>query len=410
MSWIEKLNAEFSITTGDGKVYSAAWLNASKHVEYNFSRFEFKDLPGTLAIRKQPRGTRYIIEIYFQGDNNIDMATEFQVSASNPEPWSIAHPFYGSILVQPSSITFDNFDYNVTKITGDFIETITISGATRLTVSAPDKIAADKEECDTLLNETCATQVPNVNASDTRSLLERMSQSYKALSSKIDNSDDAAILFNAYNSVNAQINSNVVATIQLLNGIRDYTTLPYQFQDTLVDRLNMFVLQFDTISNGVANLFNRTSRKLYENNAGLSIAAMALCSVTNIGDSYATMAGTLAIVDTLLRKYNKYIDNLDYLQGENGGDPDSYIPDADAVTAVSQLVGYTVSVLLDIARSGKQQRITHLAEDSNLIDVAHKIYGLDSGDHVIDELMNNNGIGLNEILGLKKGRQIIYYV
>ncbi len=125
-SWIEKIQKQFSIAVG-GTIYKPSYFNANRAFEYNFAEFDFRNLDGTLVDRRRRRGTVYNLDMQFQGDNNIDVATAFQNSAnSNTNPWQISHPFYGKLLVQPITPVFhDNGNkiLNTTRITVTVRET-----------------------------------------------------------------------------------------------------------------------------------------------------------------------------------------------------------------------------------------------------------------------------------------------
>ena len=46
----------------------------SKTKDYNVAEFEFPEVSGTLVSRKKPKGSRYDLEIIFQGENNLDLS------------------------------------------------------------------------------------------------------------------------------------------------------------------------------------------------------------------------------------------------------------------------------------------------------------------------------------------------
>jgi hypothetical protein len=45
-----------------------------------------------------------------------------------------------------------------------------------------------------------------------------------------------------------------------------------------------------------------------------------------------------------------------------------------------------------------------------VINITHRFYGLDLADENITRIIDSNNIGINEILEVKKGRKIVYYV
>ena len=118
----------------------------------------------------------------------------------------------------------------------------------------------------------------------------------------------------------------------------------------------------------------------------------------------------LSVIQQLTAAYNGYINNLVALQSLTGGEIDSYIPSSASITSLQLLVNYTISQLYQISAGAKTQKTYTLPYDDNLINVAYKLYGADPDDSLKQTMIANNNIGLNEILVLKKGRQIIYYV
>ena len=124
MSWLEKVETEMIITTGDGQPYAPDYMNAVKSVEYNVAEFNFPGIAGTFVDRRLPKGRKFNLELYFQGDDHLDVAEAFEASANDSRAWEIEHPFYGLVIVQPTSLQFDNSKQNLSKITGTVIETI----------------------------------------------------------------------------------------------------------------------------------------------------------------------------------------------------------------------------------------------------------------------------------------------
>jgi hypothetical protein len=98
------------------------------------------------------------------------------------------------------------------------------------------------------------------------------------------------------------------------------------------------------------------------------------------------------------------------LQSDNASSPESYIPDANSLIGLNNIINFTISNLYDVALDSKQERSIILEEDSNIFLLTHRFYGLQEDDSSIDQFMDQNEIGLNEMLGIRKGRRIIYYV
>lgn len=407
MSWIDKVQTEFSITTGDGREFTVLWIPSSKNVDYNIAEFEFPNLAGTLVQRGTPKGARYNLEIYFQGENSIDQALIFEQSANDPRAWTVAHPLYGTIIVHPVSLLFDNSRYNVSKITGTLIETIT-QDSPRNTVIPADKIILDVQDLNVTFAAAFSTDIPRPNTSDINTLSRNTLSVYNDVRKEISNTLDAEAYFNAFNAANAAILNATDFPLESITKIQDMLNIPFQFADSIKSRVNILLSQFNRLRESVVNIVKRNDKKIFENNAGITLAAICAASVTS--PDYRNRNDVVAIIDLLNSAFDAFTSDIDGLQSDNGGDPDSYVPDANSMIALNDVINFTLSNLYDIALNTKQERIVILEDDSNIILLAHRFYGLTNEDSTIQQLIDHNNIGLNELLQVRKGRSIIYYV
>lgn len=409
MSWLNKIKTDLTITCGDGSEYVPDWVNASKAKDYNVAEFEFVETDGALVERRRPKARRLAIEILFQGEDHLDIAEQFEASADDPAAWTITHPYYGAILVQPISLTFDNSVHNISRVTGIVVETID-GGVLRPKLSVPDKIAEDKIVADGNLATTFSNDIPAKKVSVLQQLTKSVDSMYNNISKKIADNTDFSEFFNAYNEVNALINEVVYDGLALIQQVQNLISMPANFAQTITDRLAMLRLQFSLLSDGVANLITRDSKKIYEAMAGTVITTTVLSSVTNIGNAYINRTDVLDMIDAIYQLHNDYIADLDTLQTDNGGSPDSFIADATSLISISSLVGYAITELIAYAGNSRQERSIYLEEDSNVILLAQRFYGLTADDSTIDYVIETNKIQLKEMLEVKKGRKLVYYV
>lgn len=403
MSWIEKVNSDFTIKTGEGSTFTPNWLNANKAIEYNVSVFEFKELQGSLVKRRTQRGSRYVFEIYFQGDDNLDTSEAFEIAAANVNAWNVSHPIYGSILVQPIGMTFDNSLYNVTKITGEWIETIS-EDAPKVTLSPKDKILTDKASVDTALESTYLAQV-TVKAADVNAMSANNNSFYNRGIKAVTDSTTLDEYFKAFNDANNAISNAIAVPSLAIQRLQAVINKPFSFATSVQNRIALLLAQINNLIAPISG--SRKDKKLYENNGGTIIGAMAAASVTDA--TYSTRKEAVTIVESIMIAYDNYIASLDSISTANGGSPNSYIADAESIILLSNLVDYTVASLLQIATNSRQEISFYLPEDITLIQLAFDLYGLDEEDESIDELIAINDIGLNEAFILPKGRQITYY-
>lgn len=405
MSWLDQVQNNLQIITGDGKEYIPNWLNASKLKEYNIAEFNFPLVPGTLVPRGTPRGNKYNLEIYFQGEDHLDIAEAFDKSADDPRPWNLRHPFYGVILVQPVSLSQDNSAYNVSKFTIPIIETIDQANP-RIVVDPISKILDISALALGNMQVSFGLALPTTF--DIPDMLTDLQSVYDQGAKRVKLTADASNYFNSFREAYAAV-SNVVGEAQeAIFLIQTVINAPALFIDSVQNRINMLESQFTTLVDSIDSVVSVFDKKRHEQFSGAIICAMCEASVTDI--DYRNRSQVIQVMDKLVDSYNIYISNLDSFQTDNGGSPDSYIPDQASIMEISRLVSFTVSNLFYIAISTKQERIIYLDKDTNLIEIAHRLYGLLPDDSTIQTIINDNNIGINELLQIKKGRAITYTV
>ena len=410
---------------GGKKIYTPQYLTASvsRKKEYKTAQFDFKGVQGSLVKRGSRSGNVYDIEIIFQGADCITIGNNFYSDADYippgktfATPWTIIHPFYGSILCHPTNLSQDNSKLNLSVITGQIVETITNAGLT-VTANAPDVIANQVTAYYQQSNSTYASAVPSPGTTDIQAMLNHINNVYSGISKQIaDVQADVTSYYNAYNAALNVVNPAIYDTLTIAGQISSLMLEPAYFIDSVVDRLGMFGTALSILGGDVAGIlaaYNTPTqglKALYENNAGTCIAGMCMACVNNITNDYQYRPAVLSVIQQLTAAYNGYINNLVALQSLTGGEIDSYIPSSASITSLQLLVNYTISQLYQISAGAKTQKTYTLPYDDNLINVAYKLYGADPDDSLKQTMIANNNIGLNEILVLKKGRQIIYYV
>jgi len=409
MSWIDRIQKGITITTGDGKVFNPLYVINSKNVEFNVAEFEFPHIGGTLVKRSEWKGTRFQLDIVFQGDDNIEVSNDFELSARDKRPWRISHPIYDNIIVQPISLAFDNSGLNTTKITIELVETI-VEDAPKFSQDPKDKTNQDI----TTQQETSAESFSNdvvPNSSDLNTLSNNVDESYTTSIEVINDEAQANEFFNIYNSAQTAILKGSSDVSTMISSVQNVLFYPASFKVSVLTRLNLFKSQIAKLNSTINFLINPNQKKIYENNGGALIMGMISSSVNPLDASdYGNKTDVFFVINFILNEYNSFLGNLDVLQTENGGDVDSYIPDFNTLNQLTSVVSYAVSQLFTIAIGAKQERKFILESDSNVINLTHRFYGLDIADSMIDEFIRNNSIGINELFGIEKGREIIYYI
>lgn len=417
MSWVEKIKSGIIIVTGDGKTYKPLYVLTSKKTDYNIAEFVFPEIKGSLVKRGTAKGLRITLELTFQGEDHLDVAREFEISNDDRRPWNVSHPFYDSLVLQPTSIEYDSTGLNTTMIKATMIETI-LEDAPRVTFDPKDKVINDAVVVDEAMAVAFVVNVDPVEPVDVTAL-ETAIDDAKTLSAFVTKTQAEAETYE---------NKALAASTAALNAIADpaeaiATTIdflkdPSLFAASIKDRLALFIDQFNKFAEILADLTTPNSKSIYEVQAGTLVTSMIVSTVEPTVQStvnplladYTSSNDVLFVIDQVVATYNSYLENLDSLQTSTGGDLNSYIPDFGAVSLLNSLVNYAVSNLFKIALAAKQERVLILESDSNVINLAHRFYGLNVSDSTIDQFIAQNNIGISELLQVKKGRRLLYYV
>jgi len=401
MSWIDDIeNITLTITTGDGKSWEPKWKNASKEVEYNASVFEFVNVEGSLVLRQKPKGRKFELELYFDGENAVTIGNSFEQSARDSRIWTIKHPFYGDFKCQPLNLKQDNSGLNVSKFSITVIETIT-DAYPKTSVVFVDEIESQL----VITNEAQANAFNNSKELEKVSLQNDVQTLDTYLSKIIKTGEELKEFKTAVSDAVIEITNVTSSGLTILRAIQSIINYPATIEQTIEARFIALKEAFNTIIDTFTGNKNQ-----FEAVAGGLVAAMYVASSTNITDDYDTRVLVFNQQDRLSEVYNEYVTYLDSLQTDRADSDDSYIPSFDGLNELNKLAGLTMSNLYDIAFSAKQEREYTLDKDSNPILLTHKFYGLDKKDVNLNKFIKTNNIGLNELLNIRKGRKIIYYV
>jgi hypothetical protein len=424
MAWSDDIQTPLIIITGDGSQFTdVLWKNdAVKELDFNIAEFDFPSVRGSYINRGQPKGRKFSFNIFFQGDDHLDNALAFEKATLDPRPWKVTHPIFKSILVQPSSLKFDYSGFSVTQVTGTLLETIEY-GVIQIVQSPRNSILFAKQEMDDLSVQSYEAQIlqlrPTVNDINTLKGFNKLVYDINVKMVKL--TTDAGGYFNAFNAANASLLALSSAPADALRNLQTVLNYPSQFVNTIKVRISTIQSSLDSLITQVNNLSGVKDKVNFQKTGTTLVSSMSIASVTSYdGDGnlvegttlpdYLTKEDVLAIITALQYALNLFLSALDSIQTDNGGNEDSFVPDADDITNLINLTNQTISNLYTIALSSKQERIVILERDSNVVLLTHRFYGLDQADANIDFFMKTNNILLDEYLQIKKGRTLKFYI
>jgi hypothetical protein len=409
MAYTENIEQTYKITTGEGSVFQVLWKNAEKSYEFNIAQFEFIETKGTLVDRREVKGRTFPLEIYFVGDDHLTNSSSFETATLDKRPWTIDHPLYGKLIVQPISLSFNNSEsISYTKITGSVMETITNAGLV-VQDNPIDIIEELNTESLDAGAETFSTVTPNPS-----DMSQNTDVIYERTHFISNDAIDSENYFNLFNSAQAAI---INATAEPLAAIRELQTMieaPARFTTNVENRINALSNAFTSLVTSILNIIpgnvTLAQKLLFENTAGPLINSLALAASLPQPVDYQNRSAVLSAINSLITNYNSYVSAIDGLRSGVPGNPNTYSPGSTYQNGLAALINFTVSNLFVIASGARQERNFILTDDDNLITLSHRFYGPSLDDTNVTEFRLINNIGLSEILGLKKGRSIIYYV
>ncbi len=403
MDWKDRIdNIRFSIETGDGKIFYPLYKGGEKEKEFNTSSFEFINVYGTLVDRKKPQSGKFPLVFWFQGADNIDQADEFEISADDPRPWTVTHPFYGTIKGQPISIKRDDTNLNITEITVPFWESInadyplynfSVKDNTR------DRHKIVLAACGiayTTNNPVAAADIPKLQSS-----IKDMGGSMKP----IQNGNTYSDFQNFLNSGLKAIDKLTQDPLNAIQTIQNFVDLPATYEQALEGRIGSYENIYHRLKDSIHTL---SDKKYFEAMGATVIAATILAMTLPVAGDYVLVSDVFGMALRMTKMYEDYLTTLDEIKISVYDTNNSYSPDASVQTELNSLYNFSQANLYQISFSTKTERIVFVEKDSNIILLVHRYLGLDDEGENLEIFKKTNNIMLNELFEIKKSREIRY--
>lgn len=401
MNWEERIKTDFSIQTGDGKLYYPLQKGGDKEREYNTSTFEFINVYGTLVDKKKPKGARYNLVFYFEGADNIDQADEFESSCEDPRQWTVTHPFYGVIVGQPLSIRRDDSYLNITEVTVPFWESI-----------SPDYPFSNFSKKDNTMDQhRKAMYALSVAAADVvyaPSDIQTQNASLQVMGSELTplaDNNTFADLQNALNSGLQAIDNLLSEPLNAIQQVQNFLDLPATYIRAIEGRVAAYEGIYWRLKESIETV---ADKKYYESMAGTILSLISVVLVTPITGDYLLVSDVEKWFDKIGFLYQDYVTTLDEISVGVNDINNSYSPDSEAQLQLNILINYSIANLYEFTFGTKRQRIVVVPNDTNVILLTHKYLGLDASDKNIDIFIETNNIKFNELFAIKKGREVKY--
>jgi hypothetical protein len=396
MSWINDLeNKQFEIKTGDGVIFKPLWKKATRSIGFNTTGFDFIGTAGTYVDRKKNTGIRFPIEIYFQGDDNIEQANAFIESSKDSRSWTLTHPQYGEHLVQPLSLNFDENSPNVSKITGVLWETNPLKLPIQEQSAKKDVEVLKSEIDETVIGSSFANLgIPSPEmAVPALSSVNIIESNYSKLALL---AEQAAILKDLARKASSSAQNIVSNAEGYLRDAQNLINFPSLIiQDIKAKIASLAQNAANLISIFITNDGSSQAKILYEANATAVVSEVGLVAING---SYETRSEIVEVSEIIAGIYNSMLSVFD---------SENYEPNPETTFNLDNLINTTLANLFEVAFNAKQERQFILDSDSNPVVLAHRFFG--AGDENYQKFINANVLSLDELSIIKKGRIIVYF-
>lgn len=405
MSWQNKIeNIKFEITTGDGKTFTPLWRTSGKSKEFNVSIYDFIDVEGSLVDRKKPKSSKHTFTFFFQGENNIEDAAEFDVSASDPRAWTVTHPYYGRLNGQPLSINYNEDALNVTEVTVEFWESITSDFPTE-EISVRDNVESKKISVLAASSIVYSTDVQPSTADITK--IKDSNTLTAASVNPLLTDENNTIFSNALSKSLSSADTLLSDPLTAMQDAQSLLDLPSTFASPVLDKINAYVEAFNSLK---LEILTVADKLFFEAQAAACISGICNASVNPSDDDYIVRTEIEEVVEILLGVYDEYLGLVDDNQVQIYNIDETYIPNIDTQSELYALVAFTTGNLFNFAFAAKQLRIVHAEKNTNVILMSHRYLGPSQDDSNLDTFIKINNIKLDELFVIKKGRELKYFI
>lgn len=401
MSWKERIQIPFKITTGDDKEYFPLLSqDNSGSLDMNSGSFEFSGVDGSLVKRKSTNGETYPLNFSFTGDDHLDVSEAFRVSARNKKPWIFIHPKYGNKTVQPITIKWNDSRLNETSFQVTVKETI-IRNYPNALRSKEDSIQTLVDNADLSALNAYGLAVTEVSTEDKLVISDSIDQTYEQYKQFSTTTEDATTLENAYNNAkNAIDNLN-----ENMSVIQEFVSIPKNNISSITLRIAQLRRGYDEAKKDLSTF---SLKEYFQCIAASIVSAVCGASINPNEDDYSRRKDVDSVTNQINDLFGDYIITLGEIKDDNLSLTDAFNPDPDTVGSLEQAVNESVANLNEVIFGALIENVYQTPVDTNIIILTHLLLGRVS-DENITELIINNDFSRDELLQVKKGTQVTYF-
>ena len=420
MAWTDRLGPAAYISPG-GRRFAFSYENVSRTVNKKTSAFQFPGVDGSFIQDLGREGRQYPIRAFFSGPDYDIAAAAFESALLERGRGRLEHPLYGVITVVPFGtitrrddlktaanqavielvffealeLVYPQSDGDLAGLTNAAISAANTAGAADFAAGLNIELVADREGFLDTVNsivsdiETQMQPIFDLQADAQRSFNRVQRSINRGVSVLVDQPLTLAAQFQQLIEAPARIVSDINARLDaygnLARMITGYTAPAAPDQNDL----NTF-----RINDLVAN------------------AAVVASVVSVVNNRFETQPVALAAADTLLTQLDTIVTwrerTFNELAARTTGGRAS-VDTGGAYQGTQQAVAIGAQYLVDVSFTVPQERRIVIDRDRTIIDLAGEIYRRVDNE-ILDFLINTNQLTGSEILQLRRGQSVVYYV
>lgn len=448
MSWKERI-LEGAIETPDYIRHVFKYRDLEKDTDKKISKHRFGDIENSLVQDFGIGEVSYPMTIYFSGENYDEDANKFDESSGKKGICILEHPIYG---VKDVIIEKVKRQDSLATSGGQAIFILTLTETIKEEIPSPAEMT-DFGILSTLNdlyaavanaynNSFIATAIDYANYATQR--IEAFVNEFAAAVDKITTTVNQ--ISSGINAAKRYITDNIdtllSAPLDLADAVQNLIDTPAQAIASVKQRLSIYKEQYLRILNDIPSGADNQDKKnqCAEKQLFLTSLLGVMCKITlypNTGGNAGGDAGggngndagddtggdqvedtgfqtrsdasaTALELVNILYEIQEYLDELQ-IETENGTIQTSFVVSDEVTRTFKKVVSLTAKNLVRLSFELKQERITTLLRDRNIIDLSYELYGT-SDNSTLDKLIKTNNLSGDDIIIIPTGRAIKYYV
>ena len=408
---------KITLTSPSGDVFNAKWIGNAISIKKKVATFEYPDVNGATTQDLGLASQSYPLDIYFDGLDHEKEVQNFQVAMLERGVWSVNHPVYGVVKLQPLTMSVE--------VQPVINRTVTVVSTTWVRATPSDEYKSYRDYRAPVI-KFVKTVLDDVSEKSSNKFIKAFLAVKKFLTAVSDTIKKGVRTFiDMNNKVRKLVANKIAALDKMING----TTTLIKTAISAVNSILQIVANVKGYVTTKISLFSKIGKDIRDSIESDLSSGIITTEVARANDG--VMAGVLAAQSTattsgtvLSREESIEIGNTilsDFVATTTLSDEvskgvvaklskDDYFGNLSSYDAIKTLVGVTIGYIIDDTYSNKIKKIITLDRAKATIDVAISEYPKKSVDEAYDFFVDTNQLTGDDIITLQAGRRVVAYV